>query len=196
MSPRAASPSTSSAAGSGASSTPTASRGSTTTSATGAPPSSSRCCSGLWNEETFSYRGDFYRLHEAWLAPRPAVTPEIFQGGNSSAARAMAARHSDWYFMNGGDLETVREQVAEVRALAAEQGRTPPFALNAFPVVRDTEEEALAALDRIVRHANADAVATCRPRPGRGRIDADRIGMWASSDVPRWCSRTTGSGRA
>jgi dimethylsulfone monooxygenase len=139
---------------------------------------------GLWNEETFSYRGDFYRIHEAWLAPRPTVTPEIFQGGNSSAARAMAARHSDWYFMNGGDLETVRAQVAEVRALAAEQGRELRFALNAFPVVRDTEEEALAALDRIVRHANADAVrAFAGHVRDAGSSTTDRIGMWASSDV-------------
>ena len=129
---------------------------------------------GLWTQETFTYRGDFYRIHDAWLAPRPVAQPHpaIYQGGNSTAAREMAARHADWYFMNGNGLDAVREQIQEIEALAAPLGRRPSFALNAFCIVRDTEAEAEAELDRIMRHANKEAVADVRrARAGRRAID-------------------------
>ena len=35
----------------------------------------------------------------------------------------MAARVSDWYFMNGNSLEGVRAQIDEIRAIAAEHPR-------------------------------------------------------------------------
>ncbi len=141
---------------------------------------------GLWTQETFTYRGDFYRIHDAWLAPRPVAQPHpaIYQGGNSTAAREMAARHADWYFMNGNGLDAVREQIREIEALAAPLGRRPSFALNAFCIVRDTEAEAEAELDRIMRHANKEAVATFAGHVrGAGQSTKDRIGMWADSDL-------------
>jgi len=66
---------------------------------------------GLWVEEEFTFQGDFYRIHDAWIQPKPIYHPHppIFQGGNSKAARQMAARYSDWYFMNGNTVEGVRE---------------------------------------------------------------------------------------
>ncbi len=72
--------------------------------------------------------GDFYRLRDFSLKPKPLNTPErphpeIFQGGNSTAARAMAGRVSDWYFSNGKDFDGVVEQIADVRKSAAEVGR-------------------------------------------------------------------------
>ena len=49
---------------------------------------------GLWTQERLTFKGDFYRINEGWLKPRPISKPhpEIFQGGNSKAARRMAAR--------------------------------------------------------------------------------------------------------
>ena len=96
----------------------------------------------------------------------------------------MAARHADWYFMNGNGLDAVREQIEEIEALAAPLGRRPSFALNAFCIVRDTEAEAEAELDRIMRHANKDAVAAFAGHvKGAGKSTQDRIGMWADSDL-------------
>ncbi|EST19949.1 hypothetical protein M878_40980 [Streptomyces roseochromogenus subsp. oscitans DS 12.976] len=72
------------------------------------------------------------------LTPKPLSTPErphpeIFQGGNSTAARWMAGRVSDWYFSNGKDFDGVVEQIADVPKSAPEVGRrAPKIGLNGF----------------------------------------------------------------
>lgn len=139
---------------------------------------------GLWSNERFDYRGDFYRINDAWLSPRPAGPLEVFQGGNSTAAREMAARHSDWYFMNGGEPDALAEQVREVSTLAAAEGRRLRFAANAFVIARETDIEAEAALDRIMQHASVDKVrAFAGHVRDAGAATGDRIGMWAQSDL-------------
>ena len=51
--------------------------------------------------------------------------PEIFFGGNSTAAQATAGRVADWYFSNGKDLEGFKENIAGVVASAGEARRGP-----------------------------------------------------------------------
>src|SRR6478736_4316935 len=41
----------------------------------------------LWKNETTTFKGDFYRLNDAPLKPKPLQPPKVFQGGNSKAAR-------------------------------------------------------------------------------------------------------------
>jgi FMNH2-dependent dimethyl sulfone monooxygenase len=140
---------------------------------------------GLWTQEEFSFQGDFYRIHDAWVLPKPVAKPhpEIFQGGNSKAARLMAARYSDWYFMNGNTVEGVREQIQEITALAAEYRRRPKFAVNAFVIVRDTEAEAFAELERILENANVEAIeAFAEQVRNAGASTRDKVGMWANSE--------------
>lgn len=145
-----------------------------------------RVLKGMWTEETFTFKGDFYRIHGAPLEPKPVRKPhpEVFQGGNSTAAREMAARVSDWYFMNGNSLEGIREQIQEVSAKAARYGRRGQvkFAVNAFVICRDTEEEAVQVLRDIVSHADEEAVKGFGEAVKQaGRSTADRKGMWAES---------------
>lgn len=78
----------------------------------------------IWTEEHAELAGDFYRLRDFSLKPKPLSTPgrphpEIFQGGNSTAARAMAGRVSDWYFSNGRNHDGVVEQITDVHRAAA-----------------------------------------------------------------------------
>ncbi|UJH70115.1 LLM class flavin-dependent oxidoreductase [Ornithinimicrobium sp. INDO-MA30-4] len=88
---------------------------------------------GLWAEDDFTYRGDFYRTRDVTFRPAPKFAPEIFQGGNSTSARAMASRVSDWYFMNGGSIEKTAEQIQDVGAQAATNGRDIKLASTASP---------------------------------------------------------------
>lgn len=107
-----------------------------------------RALRAVWTEDHAELAGDFYRIRDFSLKPKPLDVPgrphpEIFQGGNSSAARAMAGRVSDWYFSNGKDFDGVTEQIRDVRLSAAAAGRVPPrFGLNGFLIARDTEAEA------------------------------------------------------
>ncbi|HEY9708872.1 MAG TPA: dimethyl sulfone monooxygenase SfnG [Oculatellaceae cyanobacterium] len=144
-----------------------------------------RVLKGMWTEELFHFRGDFYRINGGWVKPKPVSHPhpEIFQGGNSKAARHMASRVSDWYFMNGNTVEGVREQIEEVSALAREQGRTVKFALNAFALVRDTEAEAHAVLEEIIAQADVEAVhGFGEAVKHAGASTRERQGMWANSN--------------
>ena len=149
-----------------------------------------RALCGIWTEESYNAAGDFYRLRDFSLKPKPiqAPHPEIFQGGNSRAAREMAARVSDWYFMNGNSLEGVHAQVDEIRAVAAghprEAGRRHPlrFGLNAFIIARDTEAEARDVLREIIDKADVEAVRGFGEAVKQaGKAAPEREGMWAHS---------------
>ncbi len=118
-----------------------------------------RALRGIWTEDNFTFRGDFYRYTNYSLKPKPAEPlPEIFQGGSSRAARDMAARVSDWYFTNGATPDGLRTQVEDIRSKTAEGATPPKIGINAFVIARDTEEEARAVLDDIVAQADPDAV--------------------------------------
>ena len=82
----AASASTSSAAGSRASSPRWASPGSSTTSATAAPRSSSGRCAASGPRTTSTCSGDFYRIHDFNLKPKP-VGPARTRRSSRAATR-------------------------------------------------------------------------------------------------------------
>jgi dimethylsulfone monooxygenase len=137
---------------------------------------------GLWGTDELTYRGDFYRTRDVTFRPQPAQAPEVFQGGNSTAARAMAGRLSDWYLMNGTSLDGAREQVVDVSGRAAQHGRRVRFGLNGFAVVRDTEAQAREVVEEIIAKADVAKVNDFGTAVRQaGQATADRKGMWADS---------------
>ncbi|MBF4160224.1 dimethylsulfone monooxygenase SfnG [Nocardioides acrostichi] len=144
----------------------------------------------LWTSEHAELSGDFYRLHDFDLKPKPLAGPgrphpEIFQGGNSTDARGMAGRVSDWYFANGNTPEGIAEQIHDVNDVAAVHGRVGAvrFGVNGFMVARDTEAEAREVLREIVDKADREAVEGFGSAVTQaGRSTADGKGMWADSD--------------
>ena len=138
---------------------------------------------GAWTTDHFAFQGKHFQVGDVNFRPQPDVLPEVFQGGNSTAARQMAGRVSDWYFMNGNTPEGVAEQVAQVGGYAAENGRAIRFGLNAFAVVRDTEAEAVEVLDAIIANADADKVNDFGSAVKEaGAAAKDGKGMWADSE--------------
>ncbi|WP_414942948.1 dimethylsulfone monooxygenase SfnG [Amycolatopsis sp. cmx-11-32] len=139
----------------------------------------------LWTNDHAEFNGDFYRIHDFDIKPKPVGRPhpEIFQGGNSTAARKLAGRVSDWYFSNGKDFDGFSEQVSEVRGYAAENDHSVRFGLNGFLIARETESEAKAVLREIVEKANTDAVEGFRNAVKQaGSSTSDKKGMWADSE--------------
>ena len=143
----------------------------------------------IWTEESAELAGDFYRIHRFNLKPKPLSWdgrphPEIFQGGNSTAARQNGGRLSDWYFSNGKTFDGVQEQLADLRAIAADAGRAtgPRFGLNGFIIVRDTEKEAHDQLREIIAKAHVEAVEGFGAAVKQaGQSTSDARGMWADS---------------
>ncbi|MBG6183417.1 FMNH2-dependent dimethyl sulfone monooxygenase [Arthrobacter sp. CAN_A214] len=146
-----------------------------------------RILRGLWTETNFSQEGKYYNITDFTLNPPPVdvpgrAHPEIFFGGNSTAAQATAGRVADWYFSNGKDLEGFRENIAGVQASAGQVGRSPKFGLNGFVIARDTEKEARETLREIVAKAHRPAVEGFRDAVQEaGASTVDGKGMWADS---------------
>ncbi|MGZ9719073.1 dimethylsulfone monooxygenase SfnG [Rhizobium miluonense] len=142
-----------------------------------------RALRGIWTEDNFTFRGDFYRFNEYSLKPKPIdPQPEIFQGGSSRAARDMAARVSDWYFTNGNTPAEIRKQVDDIQSKARENGHSVRVGVNAFAIVRETEEEAKAVLAEIIEKANPDAVkAFGHEVKNAGKASPEGEGNWAKS---------------
>lgn len=140
---------------------------------------------GMWTQDEFTFKGDFFRINQGWLKPRPVSSPhpEVFQGGNSKAARRMAGHYSDWYFMNGNSVEAVKAQIDEISAIARQAGRSVKFGLNGFVILRDTEAEAHAQLEEIIANADPKIVNAFGEQVKQaGASTREKIGMWADSD--------------
>ena len=123
------------------------------------------CLKGIWTQDSFNFKGDFYQFHDYTLKPKPVSRPnrpypEIFQGGNSIDARENAATVSDYYFMNGNTLEGFQTQINDVKERAKAYGRLEEvkFAVNGFVIVRETEAEAIRVLQEIQGKADKEAV--------------------------------------
>jgi FMNH2-dependent dimethyl sulfone monooxygenase len=143
-----------------------------------------RSLKGIWTQDDFTFRGDFYRFRNYTLRPKPLQQPhpEIFQGGSSRAARDMAARVSDWYFTNGNTPEGHKLQIDDIKAKAAANGHSVKIGVNAFIIARDTEEEARRVLQEIIDKADPEAVnAFGHEVKNAGKASPEGEGNWAKS---------------
>lgn len=146
-----------------------------------------RVLRGLWTEQEYSQAGKYYNITDFTLSPPPIDVPgrphpEIFFGGNSTAAQAAAGRVADWYFSNGKDLEGFKDNIAGVQASAADVGRSPKFGLNGFVISRSSESEAKDTLREIVEKAHRPAVeGFAAAVKEAGQSTKDGKGMWADS---------------
>src|ERR1700678_3540097 len=142
-----------------------------------------RALRGIWSQDNFTFRGDFYRFNDYTLKPKPIdPQPEIFQGGSSRAARDMASRVSDWYFTNGNTPEEIKKQVDDIRAKAALNGHSVKVGVNAFVIARETEAEARDVLAEIIAKADPEAVnAFGHEVKNAGKASPEGQGNWAKS---------------
>jgi FMNH2-dependent dimethyl sulfone monooxygenase len=142
-----------------------------------------RALRGIWTEDNFTFRGDFYRFNNYTLKPKPiAPLPEIFQGGSSRAARDMASRVSDWYFTNGNTPEEIKKQVDDIQAKAAANNHSVRIGVNAFAIARESEAEARTVLAEIIDKADPEAVnAFGHEVKNAGKASPEGQGNWAKS---------------
>ncbi len=143
-----------------------------------------RSLKGIWTQDNFSFDGQHYQFKDYTLKPKPVQKPhiEIFQGGSSRAARDMASRVSDWYFTNGNTPEELKKQIDDIREKAKANQHQVKIGVNAFIIARDTEQQALAALQEIIDKANVQAVnAFGEATREAGASTAEGEGNWAKS---------------
>ncbi len=121
---------------------------------------------GAWSKSAFSYSGRFYEHRNLVLEPKPVSRPgrprpTVYAGGESDAAKTMIARQCDAYVMHGDPPERIAPKIDDMRRrrdLASEAlgYELPPlqFGVAAYTIVRDTEAEVRAEVERITNVAD------------------------------------------
>ena len=178
------------AAGSRTRSPSWASRGSSTASATAASRGvHPRTCARSGPRTHAEFRGDFYRLHDFDLKPKPldaaagAHTRRSSRAATPPPRGAWPAGCRDWYFANGKDFDGIAEQIADVDDAAADAAdRTVKFGVNGFMIARDTEAEARDDAARDHRQG--------QPRGRRGLRRGGQAGRPVDRRTRRACGRT------
>ena len=114
--------------------------------------------------ETFDFTGKHIKVEGAKLLfpPVQAPHPPLYFGGSSGPGQAVAAKHADVYLTWGEPPAEVAAKIADAREAAAREGRTMSFGIRLHVVVRETEEEAWAAADDLIRYVDDHKVETAQ----------------------------------
>ena len=86
----------------------------------------------VWEEESVTHNGRYFRFDDVTLTPRPAQAPRppIWVGANSEAGMRRAARLADGWIVGFADrLPKLAGRLAEYRCLAGESGRSSTVCL-------------------------------------------------------------------
>lgn len=119
----------------------------------------------IWRElmrgETVDFEGEYLQSRGGRLRLPPVQQPypTLYFGGSSPIAMEVAARHVDVYLTWGEPPALVAEKIAAVRRLAGEHGRTLRFGIRLHVIVRETEAEAWAEAERLLRYVDDAAIA-------------------------------------
>ena len=107
---------------------------------------------GMWKNSTFSFSGDYYRVEEAVLEPKPLRRPRptIYAGGESPAGKELISRACDGWLTHGDPPEVIGPRVAEMAARREARGLDPmTYGAAGYAVVRSTEAQARREVERI-----------------------------------------------
>ena len=111
--------------------------------------------------ETVDLDGKHLQVKGAKLLYPPIQQPRppLYFGGSSEAAHELAAEQVELYLTWGEPLDAVAEKIADVRKRAARHGRAVRFGIRLHVIVRETNDEAWAAAERLISHLDDDTIA-------------------------------------
>ncbi|GAB4232755.1 MAG: FMNH2-dependent alkanesulfonate monooxygenase [Elainellaceae cyanobacterium] len=134
----------------------------------------------VWREimagEVVDYEGEYLKLKGGKLLFPPVQTPypPLYFGGSSPVAKQVAAKHVDLYLTWGEPPAQVAEKIAEVRSLAAKEGRTLRFGIRLHVIVRETEHEAWDAAHQLIQHLDEETIAAAQKALARTDSEGQR----------------------
>jgi alkanesulfonate monooxygenase len=110
--------------------------------------------SALLRGETVNYTGKHIQIEDGRLLFPPAQEngPPLYFGGSSGPALDVAAETIEKYLTWGEPPKDVAEKLAAADAAATAKGRTFSYGIRLHVIVRDTNEEAWAAADKLLTH--------------------------------------------
>ena len=114
--------------------------------------------------ESVDFAGRHFKVEnaKALYPPVQKPYPPLYFGGSSDAAHDLAAEQLDVYLTWGEPPAAVAEKIADVRARAAQHGRTVKFGIRLHVIVRETADEAWQAADRLIAHISDETIAAAQ----------------------------------
>lgn len=134
----------------------------------------------VWRElmggEAVDFKGQHLNIKGGKLMFPPVQSPypPLYFGGSSAAAKQVAAKHVDLYLTWGEPPAQVAEKIAEVRQLAAEQGRTIRFGIRLHVIVRETTAAAWDAANDLIKHLDDSTIAAAQAALDRSDSEGQR----------------------
>ncbi|TGV81641.1 LLM class flavin-dependent oxidoreductase, partial [Mesorhizobium sp. M00.F.Ca.ET.158.01.1.1] len=120
---------------------------------------------GLVSGERVNFDGKYYRVENGRLDLLPSQErPPLYFGGSSDAGHDLAADLVDMYLTWGEPPAQVAEKLASARAKAALRGRELRFGIRLHFIVRETEDEAWRAADRLISHVTDAQIENAQAR--------------------------------
>lgn len=118
----------------------------------------------VMQQEVVDFEGQHLTVKGSKLLFPPVQDPypPLYFGGSSPIAKEIAARHVDLYLTWGEPPAQVAEKIAEVKQLAAEQGRTLRFGIRLHVIVRETTAQAWDAANDLIRYLDDDTIAAAQ----------------------------------
>ncbi|MET1076399.1 MAG: FMNH2-dependent alkanesulfonate monooxygenase [Pseudomonas sp.] len=114
--------------------------------------------------EAVDYAGQHLQVKnaKALYPPVQRPYPPLYFGGSSEAAHDLAAEQVDVYLTWGEPPAAVAAKIADIRARAARQGRNLKFGIRLHVIVRETEEQAWQAADRLIERISDATIASAQ----------------------------------
>ena len=111
--------------------------------------------------ETVDFNGKHIHVRGAKLLfpPIQQPYPPLYFGGSSDVAQELAAEQVDLYLTWGEPPELVKEKIEQVRAKATAHGRKIRFGIRLHVIVRETNDEAWQAAERLISHLDDETIA-------------------------------------
>lgn len=105
-----------------------------------------------------NHHGKYFNLESRHIVdPSPQRTPFLFQAGTSPAGSAFASKHAEAIFVTGHAPSVLAPKIANIRALAAAEGRDPQsikFFCTFTPIIGRTDAEAREKLAELKKYAS------------------------------------------
>ncbi|NKM92859.1 MULTISPECIES: FMNH2-dependent alkanesulfonate monooxygenase [Rhizobium] len=120
----------------------------------------------LLEKGTASFDGKYIKATNARLG-FPSVQnprPPLYFGGSSNAGIDFSVGRVDKYLTWGEPPAQVAEKITKVRKAAGERGREVSFGIRLHFIVRETDDEAWEAAERLIRHLDDDTIREAQER--------------------------------
>lgn len=137
----------------------------------------------FWTQEEVNFEGQFYKLSKLPAAPGKPYQqnggPLLYFGGMSPPALDLAAQHCDVFLMWPETKERLHATMTNMSQKAMEYDRKLDFGLRIHVIVRETEEEAREAANKLVSKLDDAKGAELKSRS----LDAKSLGVSRQSEM-------------